>query len=66
MDKFAAYNDSKGLAMGYYTTKKTSFVSVGSKIRCCDNFFQSVFGGSYLTMFPDICCYARVTVPRNH
>lgn len=48
MDKFAAYNDSKGLAMGYYSTKKLPLYPVAREYTLCDNFFQSVFGGSYL------------------
>ncbi|WP_300601899.1 alkaline phosphatase family protein [Niabella sp.] len=47
MDKFAAYNDSKGLAMGYYNTKKLPLYPVAQQYTLCDNFFQSVFGGSY-------------------
>lgn len=47
MDKFAAYNDSKGLAMGYYSTKKLPLYPMAQKYTLCDNFFQSVFGGSY-------------------
>ncbi len=47
MDKFAAYNDSKGLAMGYYSTEKLPLYPLAQKYTLCDNFFQSVFGGSY-------------------
>ena len=47
MDKFAAYNDSKGLAMGYYSTEKLPLYPMAQKYTLCDNFFQSVFGGSY-------------------
>ncbi|MGJ7032823.1 acid phosphatase [Niabella hirudinis] len=47
MDKFAAYNDSKGLAMGYYTTKKLPLYPLAKQYTLCDNFFQSVFGGSF-------------------
>ncbi|AHF14306.1 alkaline phosphatase family protein [Niabella soli] len=47
MDKFAAYNDSKGLAMGYYTTEKLPLYPLAKQYTLCDNFFQSVFGGSY-------------------
>jgi len=47
MDKFAAYNDSKGLAMGYYSTKKLPLYQFAHDYTLCDNFFQSVFGGSY-------------------
>jgi phospholipase C len=47
MDKFAAYNDSKGLTMGYYRTEKLPLYPMARKYTLCDNFFQSVFGGSY-------------------
>jgi phospholipase C len=47
MDKFAAYNNSKGLAMGYYSTEKLPLYPLAQKYTLCDNFFQSVFGGSY-------------------
>ena len=47
MDKFAAYNDSKGLAMGYYSTKKLPLYPIAKEYTLCDNFFQSGFGGSY-------------------
>ncbi|MGH2622687.1 MAG: alkaline phosphatase family protein, partial [Sphingobacterium sp.] len=47
MDKFALYNDSKGLAMGYYNTKKIPLYPIAQKYTLCDNFFQSVYGGSY-------------------
>ena len=47
MNQFAAYNDSKGLAMGYYTTSKLPLYPLAQTYTLCDNFFQSVFGGSY-------------------
>lgn len=47
MDKFAAYNNSKGLAMGYYSTEKLPLYPIAQKYTLCDNFFQSVFGGSF-------------------
>ena len=47
MDKFAAYNDSKGLAMGYYSTEKLPLYPFAKEYTLCDNFFQSVYGGSY-------------------
>lgn len=47
MDKFAAYNNSKGLAMGYYSTEKLPLYPIAKKYTLCDNFFQSAFGGSY-------------------
>lgn len=48
MDKFALYNESKGLTMGYYHTEKLPLFPFAKKYTLCDNFFQSVFGGSYL------------------
>lgn len=47
MDKFAAYNQSKGLAMGYYSTEKLPLYQFAKDYTLCDNFFQSVYGGSY-------------------
>ena len=48
MDKFALYNDTKGLAMGYYNTQKLPFYPFARDYTLCDNFFQSVYGGSYI------------------
>ena len=48
MDKFALYNSTKGLAMGYYDTGKLPLYPIAKKYTLCDNFFQSAFGGSYL------------------
>lgn len=48
MDKFVAYNSSQGLAMGYYDTEKLPLYPFAKEYTLCDNFFQSVFGGSYL------------------
>ena len=47
MDKFALYNDSKGLAMGYYESEKIPLYPMARQYTLCDNFFQSVYGGSY-------------------
>jgi phospholipase C len=47
MDKFALYNSSKGLAMGYYNTEKLPLYPFAKQYTLCDNLFQSVFGGSY-------------------
>ncbi|WPU94888.1 acid phosphatase [Mucilaginibacter sabulilitoris] len=48
MDKFAAYNTSQGLAMGYYKTSLLPLLSMAQKYTLCDNFFHSAFGGSFL------------------
>jgi len=48
MNQFALHNHSKGLAMGYYTTKNLPLYPYAKKYTLADNFFQSVFGGSYI------------------
>lgn len=47
MDKFAAYNHSRGLAMGYYNTQSLPLYPFAKKFILCDNFFHSGFGCSY-------------------
>jgi len=47
MDKFAAYNHSRGLAMGYYDTKLLPLYAFAKKYTLCDRFFHSGFGCSY-------------------
>lgn len=47
MDKFALYNHSKGLSMGYYKTELLPLYPVAKKYTLCDNFFHSGFGCSY-------------------
>ena len=48
MDKFALYNFSKGLTMGYYKTSLLPLYTFARKYTLCDHFFHSVFGGSFL------------------
>jgi phospholipase C len=48
MDKFALYNSSKGLTMGFYKTNLLPLAAIAKKYTLCDNFFHSVFGGSFL------------------
>lgn len=48
MDKFALYNTSAGLAMGYYKTSTLPMLALAQKYTICDNFFHSAFGGSFL------------------
>lgn len=48
MDKFALYNSSKGLTMGYYKTDLLPLAAVAREYTLCDHFFHSVFGGSFL------------------
>lgn len=47
MDKFAAYNSTKGLAMGHYKTKNLPLYPIAKKYTLLDSMFQSAFGGSY-------------------
>ena len=48
MNKFALYNNTKGFAMGYYTTADLPLYALAKKYTVCDHFFHSVFGGSFL------------------
>ncbi len=48
MDKFALYNFSKGLAMGYYKTRLLPLDTFARQFTLCDHFFHSAFGGSFL------------------
>lgn len=47
MDKFALYNSSKGLTMGYYKTSMLPLYSFAKKYTLCDHFFHSGFGCSF-------------------
>lgn len=48
MNKYAAYNSSSGLTMGYYKTSLIPLYAIAKKYTLCDNFFHSAFGGSFL------------------
>src|SRR5580698_6306450 len=54
-DKFVAFADSGGLVMGHYDGTKLPLWSVAKKFVLADNFFQGVFGGSFLNHFALIC-----------
>lgn len=47
MNKFALYNNTKGLTMGYYRTQGLPLYPIAKRYTLCDHFFQSGFGGSY-------------------
>lgn len=51
MNKFVLYNYTKGLAMGYYDTKSLPLYKYATEYTLADNFFQSVFGGSFINHF---------------
>ena len=48
MDKFALYNNTKGLTMGYYKTSLLPLDSLARTYTLCDRFFHSAFGCSFL------------------
>src|SRR5258706_6884326 len=49
-DKFVAFSDAGGLAMGYYKTNTASLprLRIARRYTLADNFFMAAFGGSYL------------------
>jgi phospholipase C len=48
MNRFALYNNTKGLTMGYYKTADLPLYELAERYTVCDHFFHSVFGGSFL------------------
>ena len=56
-DKFAAFADSGGLVMGHYQSgaQHLPLWNVARHYVLADNFFQGVFGGSFLNHFALIC-----------
>jgi len=54
-DKFVAYSDAKGLAMGHYDTRKTKLWALAKEFTLADHFFIGAFGGSYLNHMWLIC-----------
>jgi phospholipase C len=48
MDKFALYNNTAGLTMGYYKTSLLPLAAMAGKYTLCDHFFHSAFGCSFL------------------
>jgi phospholipase C len=48
MDKFALYNNTAGLTMGYYKTSLLPLAAFAGKYTLCDHFFHSAFGCSFL------------------
>jgi len=72
MDKFAYYNSSKGMTMGYYKTSLLPLYAIAKKYTLCDHFFHSAFGSSFLNhqwliaaatpTFPDASVSMKATV----
>lgn len=55
MDKYVAWSDTGGLAMGYYDTQKLPLYPYAQQYTLADNYFSSAFGGSMLNHFWLIC-----------
>lgn len=54
-DRFAAYSDAGGLAMGYYDGSSMKLWQIAKQYTLADNFFMGTFGGSYLNHQYLIC-----------
>ena len=56
-DKFVAFSDAGGLAMGYYKTNAASLPlwRIARRYTLADNFFMAAFGGSYLNHLWLVC-----------
>src|SRR5437764_9490261 len=60
MDKFAAYSDSAGLAMGYYDGSRMKLWDWAKRYTLADHFFHAAFGGSFLNHIFLVCaCVPR-------
>jgi len=55
MDKYVAWSDAAGLAMGYYDTTKLPMYKIAQQYTLADNFFHAAFGGSFLNHFWLVC-----------
>src|SRR5215467_12316250 len=55
MEKFSAYSDARGLAMGFYDGSKTKLWDYAKRYTLADHFFHAAFGGSFLNHFWMIC-----------
>jgi acid phosphatase len=55
MDKFAAYSDARGLAMGFYDGSQTKLWDYAERYTLADHFFHAALGGSFLNHFWMIC-----------
>jgi phospholipase C len=58
MDKFAAWSDAAGLAMGYYDGSEMALWKVAQKYTLADHFFHGAFGGSFLNHMFLVCACA--------
>jgi phospholipase C len=58
MDKFAAWSDAAGLALGHYDGSGMAMWKVAQKYTLADHFFHGAFGGSFLNHIFLICACA--------
>ena len=54
-DRFAAYSDAGGLAMGYYDGSRMAMWQVARRYTLADNFYMGAFGGSFLNHVYLVC-----------
>ena len=57
-DRFAAYSDAGGLAMGYYDGSDMALWKLARQYTLADNFFMGAFGGSFLNHHYLVCACA--------
>lgn len=55
LDKYVAWSDTDGLAMGYYDTQKLPLYPYAKAFTLADNYFSSAYGGSMLNHFWLVC-----------
>ena len=60
MNKYVAWSDSGGLAMGHYDTQKLPLYPYAREYTLADNFFTAAFGGSMINHFWLICACTPV------
>ena len=60
MDKFAAWSDGAGLAMGYWDVTGMALYELSKQFTVDDNFFHAAFGGSFLNHFWLVCACTPV------
>jgi acid phosphatase len=55
MDRFVAWSDAAGLAMGYYDGSAMAMWKIAQQYVLADHFFHAAFGGSFLNHFWLVC-----------
>jgi phospholipase C len=60
MDRFVAWSDAAGLAMGYYDGSKLPAWKLAREGALLDHFFHAAFGGSFLNHFWLVCACTPV------